>query len=195
MHDHRHVNQGKETGMNMLTKNWERWGLALCRVIIGYLWFTQLSWKMPPMFGCLPGFAAGDLAQPEGLCGWTGVMAQYSIFEPHRLFVQNVFLPNISWMGWLVFMGEAFVALSLVFGVLTRLGGIAGLLMAVNLYLGLAFAPHEWYWSYAMLATLQLIFMFAAPGRTLGIDAWLTRMLEPKANQGGRLARALLWLM
>ena len=181
--------------MSMLTKNWERWGLALGRVIIGYLWFTQLGWKMPPTFGCLPGFAVGDLAHPEGLCGWTGVMAQYSIFAPHKAFVQSFVLPNISWLGWGVFLGEAFIALSLVLGLLTRLGGVAGFLMAVNLYLGLSVAPHEWYWSYAMLATLQLIFFFTAPGRVLGIDQFLIKTLQPKANGGNKLARFLLWLM
>jgi hypothetical protein len=181
--------------MNMLTKNWERRGMALCRVAIGYLWFTQLLWKMPPTFGCLPGFAVGDLTNPVGLCGWTGVMARYSIFPPHQAFVQNFVLPNISWLGWFVFLGEAFITLSLVFGGLTRLGGLVGLLMAVNLYLGLSVAPHEWYWSYAMLATLQLIFLLTAPGRTLGIDQLLIRSLEPRANQGNKFTRALLWLM
>ncbi len=179
----------------MLTKNWERLGLALCRVIIGTLWFTQLSWKVPPTFGCLPGFVVGDLAHPEGLCGWTGVMAQYSIFEPHRLFVQNLILPNIRWVGWGVFLMEAFLAVSLVLGLFSRLGGLVGILQAVNLFLGLSAAPNEWYWAYGMLFTLQLIFLFAAPGRTAGIDQWLIRSLEPKANQGNRLARALLWLM
>jgi hypothetical protein len=181
--------------MSLLTKNWERWGLALCRVIIGALWFEQLSWKVPPTFGCLPGFAVGDLTNPVGLCGWTGVMAQYSIFPPHQAFVQNFVLPNISWMGWFVFLGEAFIALSLVFGVLTRLGGLAGLLMAINLYLGLSVAPHEWHWSYAMLAVLQLVFIFTAAGRALGVDQFLVKALKPKADTGNKLARALLWLM
>ena len=181
--------------MNMLTRNWERWGLALGRVIIGYLWFAQLGWKMPPTFGCLPGFAVGDLANPMGLCGWTGVMARYSIFPPHQAFVQNFFLPNISWLGWGVFLGEAFVALSLISGLFTRLGGAAGFLMAVNLCLGLSAAPHEWYWTYGMLSTLQLIFFFTAPGRTLGVDGYLIKTLQPRADHGDRLARFVLWLM
>jgi uncharacterized membrane protein YphA (DoxX/SURF4 family) len=98
-------------------------------------------------------------------------------------------------MGWLVFLGEAFIALSLVFGLLTRLGGLAGLLMAVNLYLGLSVAPHEWNWSYAMLAVLQLVFIFTAAGRALGVDQVLVKALKPKADGGHKLAQALLWLM
>ena len=181
--------------MNLLTKNWERWGLALGRVIIGYLWLTQLAWKMPPTFGCLPGFAVGDLADPMGLCGWTGVMARYSIFPPHQAFVRNLVLPNISWMGWFVWLMEAFLMVSLVLGLLTRLGGLVGLAQAVNLYLGLSAAPHEWYWTYGMLITLQLIFFFTAPGRTLGVDQYLIKILQPKADGGNRLSRFLLWLM
>jgi disulfide bond formation protein DsbB len=94
-----------------------------------------------------------------------------------------------------VFLGEAFIALSLVFGLLTRLGSLVGFMMAVNLYLGLSVAPHEWSWSYGMLITLQLIFFFTAPGRTLGVDQYLIKLLQPKANSGNRLARFLLWLM
>jgi len=29
----------------------------------------------------------------------------------------------------------------------------------------------------------------------LGVDQWLIRRLEPKARQGHRLARAMLWMM
>jgi hypothetical protein len=31
-------------------------GLLISRLVIGVLWATQLSWKMPTTFGCLPGF-------------------------------------------------------------------------------------------------------------------------------------------
>ena len=181
--------------MNMLTKSWERWGLAVGRIIIGYLWFTQLQWKMPPTFGCLPGFAVGDLAHPQGLCGWTGVMARYSILPLHQSFVQDIVLPNISWMGWGIWLVEVFLAVSLLLGLLTRLGGLVGIVQAANLYLGLSAAPNEWYWAYGMLITLQLIFFFIAPGRTLGVDQYLIKTLQPRADNGNKPAQALLLLM
>ena len=42
----------------MLSKTWERAGLAVTRVVIGLLWLTRAAWKLPPSFGCPPDFAA-----------------------------------------------------------------------------------------------------------------------------------------
>ena len=52
-------------------------GLFLSRLIIGYLWFTQLLWKLPPTFGCPADFAVSTslTARTSGLCDWTGLMA------------------------------------------------------------------------------------------------------------------------
>ena len=32
-------------------------GMLISRLVIGYLWYTQLLWKLPPTFGCPPNFA------------------------------------------------------------------------------------------------------------------------------------------
>jgi hypothetical protein len=63
-------------------------------------------------------------------------MAAYSIFPPHRWLVRTLIVPNLSWMGWGIFLIEVSLAVSLIFGLFTRLGGILGLLMALNLLLG-----------------------------------------------------------
>jgi len=183
--------------MQMLSKTWERAGLAVARVVIGILWLTQAAWKAPPSFGCPPDFAASiDTAhRTSGLCDWTGLMAAYSIFPPHGWFVRTIMVPNLSWMGWVVFLLEVFLAVSLIFGLFTRLGGIVGLLMALNLLLGLWLVPHEWYWTYIMLMVLQWIFFVTGAGRAFGIDARLIKRLQPRAEQGSRAARALLALM
>ena len=64
-------------------------GLFLSRVIIGYLWFTQLSWKLPPSFGCPADFAVSTslTARTAGLCDWTGLMAFASKVPLHKAFV------------------------------------------------------------------------------------------------------------
>ena len=183
--------------MQMLSRTWERAGLAVARVVVGILWLTQAAWKVPPSFGCPPDFAASiDYAQrTSGLCDWTGLMAAYSIFPPHGWFVRTIMVPNLSWMGWGVFLLEVFLAVSLIFGLFTRLGGILGLLMALNLLLGLWVVPHEWYWTYIMLMVLQWIFFVTGAGRKFGVDARLIKRLQPKAEQGSPVARALLALM
>ena len=87
--------------------------------------------------------------------------------------VKQFVVPNMAWFGWIVFLMEAFVAVSLIFGLFTRLGGLAALIQGLNLYFGVTAAPGEWYWTYGMLYTLGLIFLAIPAGRVLGLDAWL----------------------
>lgn len=173
-----------------------RFGMVLARLIIGYLWITQLGWKIPPTFGCPPDFAVTTSleARTTGLCDWTGLMAAYSKLPAHAAFVSNVIIPNIAWVGWGVWLLEAFIAASLVLGLLTRLGAFAGLLQAVNLYIGLTAIPFEWYWTYGMLITLHLIFFCVPPGRIFGIDARLRSRQNMAVGKGSRLTRILDWL-
>ena len=70
-----------------------------------------------------------------------------------------------------VYAIEVFIAVSLILGVVTRIGAALGALMAINLWLGLYNAPGEWPWTYMFLVVLQLIFLINPPGRSLGIDA------------------------
>ncbi|MEJ2597045.1 MAG: hypothetical protein P8Z00_01855 [Anaerolineales bacterium] len=173
-----------------------RYGLVVARLVIGYMWITQLMWKMPPLFGCPANFALSTSLQNRttGLCDWTGLMAQYSIWPVHRAFVANLIAPNLSWMGWFVWLMEAFIAISLVLGLFSRLGGLVGLIQAGNLYLGLTALPFEWYWTYGMMIILQLIFFAIPPGRTLGVDAWLRPRLQAAVQRGSGPGRFLAWL-
>jgi hypothetical protein len=189
--------------MNLFTKTKEaevdrfgQIGMLISRLVIGLLWFTQLLWKMPPSFGCPADFAVSTsfTARTSGLCDWVGLMTIYSKIPLQASLVKNIVVPNISWMGWFIWLMEAFVAVSLILGVFTRLGGLLGLLQALNLFFGLSFAPGEWYWTYGMLATLGLIFMSIPTGRLLGIDAWLRPRLKAQADKGNWLGKILFAL-
>jgi hypothetical protein len=72
--------------------------LFIARLALGYLFFTQLLWKMPPRFGCPPDFAftTGDiqsgrvvLTRTSGLCDWVGVEAVWAQ-QPRRFFVADM---------------------------------------------------------------------------------------------------------
>jgi thiosulfate dehydrogenase (quinone) large subunit len=183
--------------MDMLAQNWERRGVALCRMVIGVMWITQLAWKVPPMFGCTPDFAIStDYAhRTAGLCDWTGLIGRYSILPLQGALFTNFVGPNLSWMGWGVFLLELAIAASMLLGVLVRLGSALGLLQSLNLLIGLSAAPNEWYWTYGMMVVLSLIFFFTAAGRTWGLDAVLIPRLLPRAERGAGLPRLLLKLM
>jgi thiosulfate dehydrogenase [quinone] large subunit len=171
-------------------------GMIISRVIYGYLWYTQLLWKLPPTFGCPSNFAVtADIHQrTSGLCDWVGIMTLYAKIPLQASLVKQFVVPNMAWFGWVVFLMEAFVAVSLIFGLFTRLGGLAALVQGLNLYFGVTAAPGEWYWTYGMLYTLGLIFLAVPSGRVLGLDAWLRPRLQAATDKGNRIAKLLLAL-
>ena len=179
---------------NAVVDKVSRVGLVIARVVIGILWFTQLLWKLPPSFGCPANFAVSTsiTARTTGLCDWVGLMSIYSLIPLQASLVKSLVIPNLAWMGWLIFLMEAFVAVTLILGLFTRLGGLVALLQALNLFFGVSAVPGEWYWSYLMLAILGLIFLAIPAGRILGLDAWLRPRLQAGAEKGNWLSKILL---
>jgi len=199
--------------------------LVVARVGLAYLFFTQLFWKMPPDFGCPANFAfttgsVDSLQRSSGLCDWIGVENVWAdqprpffvanldnkgapeikvdlgwAAKLNNVFLENVIMPNIRWTGWLVWGGEAFIFVSLFFGLFSRLGGLTAIAMSGQLMIGLAGIsnPYEWEWSYNLMVLLSLPMFAFAPGRVFGVDAWLRPRLKAAA-QNNRLARVLLWL-
>ena len=133
-------------------------GYGLMRVIIGIMWWQQSLWKIPPHWDW-------------GLIHWMEVMVEHASTQLQSTLVRDFVLPNINVFGPLVYAIEVFIAVSLILGVVTRIGAALGALMAINLWLGLYNAPGEWPWTYMFLVVLQLIFLINPPGRSLGIDA------------------------
>ncbi len=140
------------------------WPIALSRMLIGILWLYSLRWKLPPDFAPATG---------RGLMDWLQLEVQHPAFGFYAEFVQSVIIPNFTFFAWIIFLSELLVALSLLTGTLTRLGGAIGLLMSLNLGLGLLEVPGEWPWSYVMMAMWHGTFVVTAAGRLWGVDVWL----------------------
>src|SRR5215472_16087875 len=154
--------------------------LALVRIFVGSLWFQQLVWKMPPTF--------------SGLHRYVVEEGQYTIIPGYSFIIQHVFLPNFLPLGAGTWTAELLVALSLFFGFFTRLGALLAVLLATQLYVGLAFAPGEWYWTYGMLVLLGVALAAVPAGRRLGVDQWLFPRLHA-ASKTHRLARLVSWFV
>jgi uncharacterized membrane protein YphA (DoxX/SURF4 family) len=105
-------------------------GYGLMRVIIGIMWWQQSLWKIAPHWDW-------------GLIHWMEVMVEHASTQLQSTLVRDLVLPNIAVFGPLVYAIEVFIAVSLILGVLTRLGAALGALMAINLWLGLYNAPNE----------------------------------------------------
>lgn len=218
---------------NSPTARLDTWLYKICmviaRLVLAYLFFTQLFWKLPPSFGCRDNYAFPKPAEQNyfdsnnssGLCYWMGLESIYAS-QPHRVLIadmrsagwadfgvdisplsklngvllDNLFIPYIQVFGWLVFLAELWVFISMTLGLFTRLGGLAALGISLQLYIGLANVPRpfEWEWTYGVIVGLSIAMLGAAAGRTLGLDGWLRGKLTGPAERGNRLAKFVLLL-
>src|SRR5438034_8897030 len=129
-------------------------GLALIRIFVGYLWFQQLFWKMPPTFA--------------GLYGYVVRESQHTIIPGYGALLQHTFLAGCSSLATptgctafvplaaCVWTAELLVSISLLFGLFTRLGAILATILSLQLYVGLAYAAGEWILTYGMRVLLAL---------------------------------------
>lgn len=185
------------------------------RLMLGLLFLTQMAWKLPPSYGCGPGYtfttvdAGGTLVRGEGLCDWVGLESVYAgqdravlgvnikpLAQLNGLFIDSVVKPTIAWFGTLIFLAELFVAVSMLLGLLTRAGGLLAIGISTQLLIGLGNipSPYEWEWSYLLMVTLAVLMAGLAPGRLFGLDQLLRPRLWASAENGSRLARLALLL-
>ena len=155
---------------------WSSNGVAIIRIFVGYLWFQQLFWKMPPDFTGLYSYIIRE-SQHTFLSGCTSLHAATGC---------TLFVPLTAG----VWIAELIVAISLMFGIFTRIGAILGTVLAFQLYVGLGYT--EWLWTYGMLVLLCLFLTAIPVGRRLGVDQWLAPRLQAAANNN-RLARFASW--
>jgi thiosulfate dehydrogenase [quinone] large subunit len=195
----------------------ERWDQRLQRAVIvlgrlglGLLFLTQLGWKLPPTFGCGSDFAfttasaSGGLQRTQGLCDWIGLESVYAtrdrpilgvnirpLAQLNGAFIDGLVKPNIRWFGYVIFLSETFIAVTMLLGLLSRLGALVAIGMSTQLLIGLAGipTPFEWEWSYLLMVILAIVMFGLAPGRIFGLDALLRPRLAASAGHGNRIAR------
>jgi len=142
------------------------------RVLVGAMWFQGALWKLPlPVSG--------------GFSFWTGEIARYAAFDWLKWVAANVYLPLIKVIDPLVFLLELALAVSFILGFAVRPMAVIGMLYVGHLWLGLYQHPNEWPWSYVFLILVQGYFVLSNAGKSLGLDALLTRTpVGPFAGDG-----------
>src|SRR5437868_3755919 len=129
-----------------LTPGWRDLALAGGRIALGAYWLWEQHWKLPPEFG---------IHETRGLM----YSFQSSIDHPtlglYRTFLQDLVVPNFYLFGWLVFVSETAIGLSLSLGLLTKAGGLLGTLESINLLLAQG-ATEEGPWLYLGLIAANL---------------------------------------
>ncbi len=157
----------------------------------------------------------------SGLCFWMGLESIYAS-QPRQVLVadmrpaglpaisvsitplaklnavllDNLIIPQIGVFGWLVWLAEFWIFLSMLLGLFTRLGALVSIGISLQLYIGLANIPRpfEWEWAYGAIVLLSIAMLGAAAGRVFGVDGWLRRRLAEPAEGGNKLAKFALLL-
>jgi hypothetical protein len=113
--------------------------------------------------------------------------------QANALLLDNVIIPNIRVFGWLVWLAEFWIFLSMFLGLFTRLGALVSIGISAQLWVGLANIPrpYEWEWAYGSIVLLSIALLGAAPGRWLGVDAFLRPRLTAASERGSKFAQAL----
>ncbi len=119
------------------------WPISLARMLLGVLWLGTLRWKLPPDF---------DGGSERGLREWLELMVEHAAFSSYGVFIESVVIPNFLFFAWVLFLTELFVGLGLLLGIATRGAALVGLILSLNLLVGLLEVPGEWPWSYILMA-------------------------------------------
>ena len=186
--------------------------IAIVSIGLGYLFFTQLWWKLPPDFGCRDDFTSGGLCfflqHSVDEAAASNTLLKANVFESrpgseisvpigwatqlNAAFIETFVQPNIRWFGYVLWGTEAWIFLSMCLGFFSRLGALAAIGVSTQLMIGLAHTPNEWEWSYILMLLLSIAMFGLAPGRYFGLDRLLRPRLKVLSERGSRVGRLLL---
>src|SRR5437667_24057 len=166
-------------------------GLAIVRICVGFLWFQQLFWKLPPTFAGLYVYVVRE-SQHVILPGY-GALLQHTFLagcsSPSSPIGCTAFVP----LAACVWTAELLVAISLLFGLFTRFGAMLSTILSVQLYVGLAYT--DWIWTYGMLVLLALIVVGGVFGLIFGALQRSTPVTAGRALLTGLALGVLWWLI
>lgn len=151
----------------------QRW-IAVLRMVVG-VWFAKsLLTKVTIVL------AGGVLPLPAASGRWIAVMpkllARYAAENPfpwYKSFLLGTVIPHAHLFATLTALGECAVGLSLLFGFLTRLGALFGVLQVIFYGLAVQHMSSGQQGFHVMLLAMMITFFFARAGRMWGLDGWL----------------------
>ena len=156
--------------------------IAVLRCGVALMWIQNVAWKVPPDFG---------RANNNGLYFWASQAVGHPVFAPYSTFIKAIVLPNIEVFGWFTLAIEGGLGAFLLIGLATRLWAVVGIGQTLAITLSVLYAPHEWQWSYYLMALAHLAIFATAAGRNYGVDG---AMRETLSASSGRLSRLLVRL-
>ena len=144
-------------------------GATVLRILVGLMWLYNVSWKRPPDFGRDAG---------NGLYKFTSYAVSDPVLPPYSWVVEHLVLPAFTPFGWLVLVTETTLAVLLLTGSWVRLAAALGVAQSVAIALSVAYAPHEWPWSYWLMIGAHVAVLLGSGGRLLAVDAVRARLTD-----------------
>ena len=159
------------------------------RIALGFMWL-QMAWQKAP-------WIIGPEGKPYGwLYGYIWKEINHPMFDSYTALLKNLVLPNFQLFGFMTFVVEMAIGVSLVVGILVPLiGGLGGTLMQVNIAVGSYSIPGEWFWLWPLLIGSHVIFMMGRAGRRLGLDSVIAGTLTRPPDSEGATRRLLHYLV
>ena len=127
----------------------------------------------------------------EAVCDWMQREVQYPTIGLYGDFVKNIVIPNFDLFAWLTIFTESFIAVSLIFGILTRLGGLIGTLWGLSLLIGLLSVPGETLFTYLPFIIPPAVFAVIGARNQFSVDALLAKNYQRWASKNNPLAKLL----
>jgi uncharacterized membrane protein YphA (DoxX/SURF4 family) len=146
-------------------------GLTVVRLALGMWWISRYRWKPPPTFGC----------PSDGFCLWLAKEIEHPVIGSYVDVLRSLVLPHPVIFGWLAFVVETAIGISLVLGLYTRLGAFAGALWSTFLLVGLLQVPGVNSWYYLAFILLDVVFFSIGALGQLGLD----RVLDSRSWWAG----------
>lgn len=159
--------------------------LACGRIALGAYWLWEQHWKLPPEFG---------VHDPRGLMFSFQSSIEHPTLGLYRTFLQDLVVPNFFLFGWLVFVAETLIGLSLTLGVLTRAGALLGTLQSINLLVAQG-ATEEGPWIYVGLIAANVAVLLTPSNRRLSVDRLLAPKLRAFTSGAGIVPRVVRWMI
>ncbi len=150
-----------------------RW-LAVLRIAFG-LWFIKALWSKWVLLG---GVLPIPVASERWVESLTRIVSGYLEGHPlpwYRDFLENTVLANAELFANLTAIGEVAIGIGLVFGFMTGVASMIGLLVTSAYVLGGLglILPRQ---GLRLLVWITMLaFLFARAGRVWGLDGWIAR--------------------
>jgi uncharacterized membrane protein YphA (DoxX/SURF4 family) len=115
-----------------------------------------------------------DLYTPDGLENFLRGQLNEDSLSFYRTFIEDVIIPAKSLFAPFQLVTELAMGIVLVLGLLTRPAALGSFFFLLNTYL-ISIGTGEWAWGYYLPLAISLTVFFSGAGRSIGLDAWLTK--------------------